>query len=336
MAETLADHQLQAALNAVAQADASAGDKAEMLVEIALGLQQRPREPAQLQVAVELYTQALALYPAELELARARIRARRATALQMLPADSDNHGGEGDSALARAREDLEAARPALAAGGSAEELAECDLNLGLVLQAAGSELGPVVQAYQRALRCFSRERFPREYAIAHNNLATAYLSLPMRGDSGKMREAMAVQSFEAALSAVSLVEQPGEYAMLQNNLGNALQYAASGHPLHNNLRALEAYQEALKVRNERDTPAEYANTLANMANCLANLPDNAEHPGAGNRHNCARARDAYRRAGELFQRLGEGDKAALVAQALTELEEGEQEQEEGGDDRACF
>ena len=46
----------------------------------------------------------------------------------------------------------------------------------------------------------------------------------------------------------------------------------SAKVLENNLRALEACDEALKVRNARDTPVEYANTIANMANVLRNLP----------------------------------------------------------------
>lgn len=310
-AETLSDHEVRAALQAVDTVDAPDADKADMLVEIAMGLQQRPRHPAQLEAAVSLYDRALELCADE-TLAAARIRARRATALQMLPG--------GRETLTAALQDLQAARPALERGGSAEETAECDMNLGLVLQSLGRDLGVVVQAYQRALRVFGRDNYPREYAILHSNLAAAYLAMPLRGEADRMREAMAVQSFETALSAVNIIEHPGEYAMLQNNLGNALQYAASDHPLENNLRALQAYEEALRVRSERDTPGEYANTLANMANCLANLPDEPGDPSGGNPRNRERAVENYRMAQILFERLGETDKAALVAAAIAELE----------------
>ena len=65
-----------------------------------------------------------------------------------------------------------------------------------------------------------------------------------------MREALAVQAFEEGLKGISLVDHPSEYAMLQNNLGNALQYVSSSHRVENGFRALEAYDEALRVRTK--------------------------------------------------------------------------------------
>jgi hypothetical protein len=107
--------------------------------------------------------------------------------------------------------------------------------------------------------------------------------------------------------------------MLQNNLGNALQYAASSHPLANRLRAIEAYDEALKVRTRRTAPQEYANTIANKANCLANLPDDPESADGGNERNLATARALYAEAWSIFREQGEHEKAEAVAAALTEL-----------------
>jgi hypothetical protein len=97
---------------------------------------------------------------------------------------------------------------------------------------------------------------------------------------------------------VNLIDHPSEYAMLQNNLGNALQYASSSHAPENILRALEAYDEALKVRRRDSTPLEYANTIANKANCLWNLPDDPEHPERGNRANLVGAKACYVEARE--------------------------------------
>jgi tetratricopeptide (TPR) repeat protein len=103
-----------------------------------------------------------------------------------------------------------------------------------------------ISAYHRALRTFTREAYPQEYSVLHNNLAIAYLSMPATDERGRMREALAVQSFEEVLKVISLIDHPSEYAMINNNLGNALQYASSSHVLENNLRALAAYDEALK------------------------------------------------------------------------------------------
>jgi hypothetical protein len=107
--------------------------------------------------------------------------------------------------------------------------------------------------------------------------------------------------------------------MLQNNLGNALQYASSSHGIENNLRALDAYDEALKVRNAQASPLEYANTISNRANCLWNLPDEPNAPERGNRANLTRAQSAYREARALFMAHGELDKARIVAEAIDQI-----------------
>lgn len=314
MAQSLALSQFDAALQAVEADDASVEEKAEMLMEIAMGLQQRPKSAEPLQRAVDLYGRALDLCPATAPLLAARIRSRLGTALQSLP-------DGGLDALRKARACYEEAQPTLDAQGQPAEAAELQMNLGLVLQslagAGAARLTDAVQCYHRALRVFERETHPQEFAILHNNLAIAYLSIPLSDERAKMREALAVQSFEEVLKVITLVDHPTEYAMIQNNLGNALQYAASGHPLENNLRALLAYDEALKVRNERDTPIEYANTLANKANVLRHLPDDAAQAAPGTHR--AQARALYEQALAIFSRAHQGGSAAVVQEALSEL-----------------
>jgi hypothetical protein len=108
--------------------------------------------------------------------------------------------------------------------------------------------------------------------------------------------------------------------MLQNNLGNALQYVSSSHSVENCLRALDAYDEALRVRTRETTPAEYANTIANVANCLRNLPDDLGDPALGNLDNLGRALDRYREAADIFSGLGDEQKHAIVAEMITEIE----------------
>ncbi len=306
-----------AALRMVGEADAAPAEKAEMLMEIAMGLQQKPKAADDLRAAIDLYGSALELCPDGQALLAARIRARMATALMAVPED-------GAGSLEAAREALETALATLAAEGLDAEIAEAELNLGLALQnLAGmnrARIQDAIAAYQRALRIFDRVRHRQEFAILQNNLATAFLAMPFSDRTGKMREALAVQAFEEGLKVVSLIEHPAEYAMLQNNLGNALQYTASSHPVGNRLRALEAYDEALKVRNPRDAPGEYANTVANKANCLAALPDDPEDPGAGNARNLRAALELYREAMAIFAGTGAADKAAAVAEAIAELE----------------
>jgi tetratricopeptide (TPR) repeat protein len=303
----LALSQFEAALKAVESESATPAEKAEMLMEIAMGMQLRPKTVEPLEHAVTLYRRALEICPADSPLLRARITTRLGTALQALPAG-------GDGALKEARGCYETALPMLKESGRSEEVAELEMNLGLVQQSqsasGGARLHDAIQCYHRALRVFTRDAYPQEFAILHNNLAIAYLSIPLADERGKMREALAVQSFEEVLKVINLVDHPSEYAMIQNNLGNALQYAASGHSLENNLRALEAYEEALKVRNPRDTPFEYANTISNKANALRSLG------GAS----LSKAQALYREAQHMFAALNDSEHADVVAAALLDID----------------
>jgi tetratricopeptide (TPR) repeat protein len=312
-----AESEVEAALAAVAAEDATVGEKVEMLMEIAIGLQTRPRSPDDIDKAIRLYDEALGICPADLYLLRGRIHARLATALQAIPSDDL-------APLKEARKNLEAAREILKLGGTPEERAEIEMNLGLVLQSlASAGAAPItdsIAAYQRALRTFDAAAFPKEYAILQNNLATAFLSIPFTDERAKMREALAVQAFQDGLKVVDIIDHPTEYAMLQNNLGNALQYVASSHSVENCLRALDAYDEALRVRTREATPAEYANTIANYANCLRNLPDDLAEPERGNPANLGKALLRYREAAEIFTEIGDRQKLAIVAEMITEIE----------------
>ncbi len=313
----LADHEFNQALKAIEDEDIGATEKVDLLIQIATGLQHKPKTPQQLHNAVALYEKALLFCPASEILLEARTRARKGTALQAIP-------DEGSDFLAQAQTEFELALPVLNRLGLAEETAEAEMNLGLVLQTlAGLHRVPITEsiaAYQRALKVFTRADYPTEYAILHNNLATVYMSIPMSDERSKMREALAVQSFQEALKVISLIDQPSEYAMLQNNLGNALQYVSTSHAVENNLRALEAYDEALKVRTAEDTPYEYANTICNRANCLCNLPDDIAQPDKGNRNRLREARDFYREAHEIFKQFGDLAKVQMIDETLEQLD----------------
>ncbi len=310
------EQEVQAAIKAVESEDASAAEKSEMLMEIAMGIQAKPKSPEQILSAVDLYEKSLAQCPPEQFLLHARIEARMATALQAIPTNSSEY-------LERARECYEAARAIFKDHGTPEELAETEMNLGLVIQTLcgmnRAIITDAISAYQRSLRTFNKTKYPKEFAILQNNLATAFLSMPFTDQRSKMREALAVQAFEEGLTVVNIIDHPTEYAMLQNNLGNALQYSSSSHVVENNLRALDAYDQALKVRTLQTTPFEYANTISNKANCLLNLPDNPEDPESGNEGNLAKAIEYYEEAHGVFLAHNGAQNAEVVAGVLAEL-----------------
>lgn len=317
MAAGLTSDQVRAALQAADSDEAAPAERAEMLMEIAMGLQTRPKSPAEIHSAIELYDKALTVCPQDTRLLRGRIRARKATALQAMP----EQGTEG---LESARDIFADVIPVLAELGLPEEVAEAEMNLGLCVQSlAGvgrARISDAIAAYQRALRTFTRANHPKEYAILQNNLATAFLSMPMTDERGKMREALAVQAFEEALKVVTLVDDPIEYAMLQNNLGNALQYVSSSHVLENNLRAIEAYDEALKVRTRETMPLEYANTISNKANCLWNLPGHPESSEVGNGMNLSTALVYYKEAREIFAEHRDMERVRIIGEAMMRIE----------------
>ncbi|MEP7012139.1 MAG: hypothetical protein ABJC13_17595 [Acidobacteriota bacterium] len=309
---------VEVALATVESSLASPVEKTEMLVEIAMGLQKNPRLAAQLEGAVTLYRKALETCPESEPLLKARTLARMSTALRALPGDST-------APLDQALNCLDDAAPTLMALGLPEEVAELEMNRGLIVQSLAAQgsgrIQDAITAYQRALRVFDRERFPKEFAILHNNLATAFLSVSVGGEGSKMSEALAVTSFEEGLRGVNIVDHPVEYAMLQSNLGNALQSVTTSHALENRLRALDAYDEALRVRTRKDMPLEYANTLANKATCLWGLPDDPQSPESGDFANLKQAQRLLAEALEIFDESDEIMKSASVREALDQIGE---------------
>ncbi len=126
-----AHFEVRAALSAIEGEDATLADKVEMLMEMAMGLQTRPKSPAQIRQAVALYEKALELCPADHYMLRGRLHAHFATALQAIP-------GDDLESLTEARRNLEAARDILKLEGLPQEIAEIEMNLGLVLQSLAS------------------------------------------------------------------------------------------------------------------------------------------------------------------------------------------------------
>lgn len=307
---TNAELHCETALRMAREADVDNAEKARMLGDVAGGLQQQAQSLDDLDAAVTLLEAALALDKLDLALT-ASLQVQLAGVLAQRP-------DENPDTLIRARSLLEQAGDAL---NHPQERADIALQLGLVLQSlAGlgrADPRQAITRYHEALRYFTVGAHPATFAVIHNNLATLWLSLASP-DSGGAHEALAVQSFTTALRELDPRQHPDEYAMLQNNLGNALQYADSGHALENNLRALDAYDEALRIRR-RGPPSLLANTLANRANCLANLPRELRPPQLQGCEPHRQAVDDAREALNLFLDAGDSAKAEAVSALLHEL-----------------
>lgn len=317
MTPSITDSAVKAAIAAIASVSATTEEKIEMLIEMAQSFVQQPKTPQDLRNAVGLHYRAYEMCGGDYPLLKARAKAGMALSLQRIP-------DVGSQLLQQAKAGYEEALPILQQFATIEEVAEVQMNLGLVLQSLVpfnlARTTDSIQAYHEALRVFTWQDYPQEYAILYNNIAIAYLSMPLASEREYLRQGLAVQSFEVALKHIKLQHHPREYAMLQNNLGNALQYLPSSHPLENILRAIAAYDEALKVRNPKDTPVEYANTISNKANALLNLPDDPEKPEAGNPQNLLQVRNYYQEAREIFHQHQQLEQAEIVTQTLHEIE----------------
>ncbi|NER81988.1 MAG: hypothetical protein F6K42_20990 [Leptolyngbya sp. SIO1D8] len=316
MTNTLTDTAVKVAIAALDSETATPIEKIEMLLEMATRLQHNPQDEHPLIQAIVLYEHALEVGGATYPLLQARALAGKATALRSLPE-------EGPDRLLEAKALYEEALPLLRQHGAPEEKAETQMNLGLVMQSLvpyhRGKLADCIRLYQQALEVFTGKAYPQEYAILQNNIAIAYLSMASTAGRDDLKQAIAVQTFEQALTVITLIEHPSEYAMLQNNLGNALQYLPSAHAVDNNLRALTAYDEALKVRTAEDTPLAYAHTIANRANVLVNLPDDLEHPEQGNQRHLQQAVAHYQKAEQLFLAYDQLSQAEAVRQARETL-----------------
>ncbi|MBS9387130.1 MAG: hypothetical protein HEQ24_24185 [Dolichospermum sp. BR01] len=316
MTSSITDSFVKAAIASISSESATTAEKIQMLIEIAQGFQKKPKTAQDLHNAIGLFDRAYQMCGEEYVLLKARAKVGMAGTLQMIP-------DGGSQFLQQARTDYQEALPILQQFAPAEEVAAVQMNLGLVFQSLVpynlAQITESIHAYHEALRVFTWEDYPQEYAILHNNIAIAYLSMPMSSAQESLRQGLAVQSFEIALKHINLIDHPREYAMLQNNLGNALQYLVSSHPIENNLRAVLAYNEALKVRNLQDTPLEYANTISNKANLLFNLPDDPEKPELGNPQNLLKAEEYYQEAWRIFTEHHQLEQAEIVAKALQDL-----------------
>ncbi len=316
MTLSITDSGVKAAIAAITLESVTTAEKIEMLMEMAQGFQKQPKTAQDLRNALGLYYRAYEMCGEDYPLLKARSQVGIAGTLKMIPE-------QGSQLLQQAKMAYEEALPILQQLATSEEIAETQMNLGLVLQSLVpfnlARMVDSIHAYHQALQVFTWQDYPQEYAILYNNIAIAYLSMPLSAEKEYLRQGLAVQSFEIPLKHIRLIDHPREYAMLQNNLGNALQYLVSSHPVENNLRAIAAYDEALKVRNPKDTPLEYANTISNKANALFNLPDDPEKPEAGNLQNLLQARAYYQAAWEIFTQHQQIEQAEIVTQALKDI-----------------
>ncbi|MBS1811081.1 MAG: hypothetical protein JST84_23160 [Acidobacteria bacterium] len=190
------------------------------------------------------------------------------------------------------------------------------LNLGIAYQEMSQgQRGALLEAarcYQEALKFFGRESHPEQYALAQNNLALSYLSVPMTEASDQLRLAIAVQALREVLKVYTQESHPEQWASVQLNLANALQYLPTSHPEENLSEAVKIYEELLPIRKASGDALGLARLLANQGNALAHL--------GIFKHAVPKLEEAR----AIFAAQNEADAAASIDEVLAEISEQQQ------------
>jgi tetratricopeptide (TPR) repeat protein len=137
---------------------------------------------------------------------------------------------------------------------------------------ARGQLELATQHYQNAIRQgFTLEANPEMYAWTQQQLALAYLAMPLRAATDQLRMGIAIQGLREALRVYTRETHPDLWATTTLNLANALQYLPSSHTKENLIQAVNLYEELLAVRQRAFDPIGYARLLFNQSNALAHL-----------------------------------------------------------------
>ena len=173
----------------------------------------------------------------------------------------------------------------------------------------GENLERAIGCYGEALRVYTPEAAPLDYAMTQNNLGNAYADLPT-GDRGENLE-RAIGCYGEALRFRTPEAAPLDYAMTQNNLGNAYVRLPTGDRGANLERAIGCYQEALAI--EYLAPWSRARYLRNLGDAHGELGEYAAAAAAYEQAVALTPDDpyTYARLGHLARALE--DYAAAVA-----------------------
>lgn len=134
---------------------------------------------------------------------------------------------------------------------------------------------PAIDAFQRALKTFTKEQTPDVFADIHHHLAVLYAEMPTEHKRKSILAGVSVASFEEALTYFTKADFPYQYGVVCNDYGNAFLHYPKAVLTDNAEKALHHYQEALDVRT-KDYPYERAMTLLNFLEAswqVGNDPD---------------------------------------------------------------
>ena len=129
-------------------------------------------------------------------------------------------------------------------------------------------LKEAVAAYREALKEYTLEQTPLEWAVIQGNLGNA-LSKLGEHESGTARLDEAVAAYRDALKVYVREKMPLDWATAQSNLGNTLSMLGRRESGTTRLEeAMTAYREALKEHTRQRVPLAWATAQNNIGNTL--------------------------------------------------------------------
>jgi tetratricopeptide (TPR) repeat protein len=148
-----------------------------------------------------------------------------------------------------------------------------------------------IDAYMEALRIWTPNVAPRNYAMVQNNLGVTYRRLAdYENPRRNLRQAIA--AFEQALRFRTAEDAPLDYAETQNELGIAYRNLAEYEdPVGNLRKAIEACKEALRFRTPRVAQLDYVRTQNSLGLAYWNLAEHEDPMG-----NLRKAIESYEEA----------------------------------------
>ena len=213
---------------------------------------------------------------------------------------------------ATAAREADAMIRALPLSAPRELRAELQVARALSRQAlAGTDKGAllaVVADLTEAVKILREDTHPEMFATINEQLALAYLMMPMNDEADRIRLGVAVTSLRAALRVFTPDTHPVAWASAQLNLANALQYLPSVHQEQNLDEAVHLYEELLAYRDESVDPVGVARVLLNQGNALGHLGAFVD------------ADEKLTKARALFERAGEAEGVAAADGLLAEVE----------------
>ena len=120
-----------------------------------------------------------------------------------------------------------------------------------------------IVAYKLALQVYTRETFPHDWAVVHNNLASAYQNR-LQGDRTSNIE-QAVHYGHLSLQVFTYDKFPEQWSGVYDNLANAYSKRLKGDRADNLEQAIDLYKLALQVRTREAFPKDWAMTHNNLA-----------------------------------------------------------------------